>query len=311
MAASSIAPLNMRSSSDTAPPRWWGFTGAYPQVHSCDDMRLPTRQPPRQAASPASAMSEVQTPAAQSAPTPAAKFSPASKASSPSPPRSPSPIATVARCATAGSTSRELVGAGALRAGLGPARRRQLPARPTARRAPPADRALGRSSRRRAGGAGDARAGVGLSPADRHQRRGGPRQPCARFGDGALVRRPVGARQRASRPCRSPRSTRRKTIPERFLIRWRGEANPDHVKAIDAYWISAAEHGMNASTFTARVVASTGADCAAALSAAVGALSGPLHGGAPVAGAEDARRGRGARRRRALGLGTRSTAASG
>src|SRR5690349_12550184 len=72
-----------------------------------------------------------------------------------------------------------------------------------------------------------------------------------------------------------------RSIPERFLIRWRGEANPDHVKAIDAYWISAAEHGINASTFTARVVASTGADCAAALSAAVGALSGPLHGGAP------------------------------
>jgi citrate synthase len=71
------------------------------------------------------------------------------------------------------------------------------------------------------------------------------------------------------------------SIPERFLIRWRGEANPNHVKAIDAYWISAAEHGMNASTFTARVVASTGADVAAALSAAVGALSGPLHGGAP------------------------------
>jgi citrate synthase len=71
-------------------------------------------------------------------------------------------------------------------------------------------------------------------------------------------------------------------IAERFLVRWRGEANPDHVKAIDAYWISAAEHGMNASTFTARVVASTGADCAAALSSAVGALSGPLHGGAPA-----------------------------
>ncbi len=71
------------------------------------------------------------------------------------------------------------------------------------------------------------------------------------------------------------------SIPERFLIRWRGEADPDHVKAINAYWISAAEHGMNASTFTARVVASTGADCAAALSSAVGALSGPLHGGAP------------------------------
>ena len=72
------------------------------------------------------------------------------------------------------------------------------------------------------------------------------------------------------------------TIAERFLTRWRGEANPDHARAIDAYWISAAEHGMNASTFTARVVASTGADCAAALSSAVGALSGPLHGGAPA-----------------------------
>src|SRR2546423_3806154 len=72
-----------------------------------------------------------------------------------------------------------------------------------------------------------------------------------------------------------------RSIPERFLIRWRGEADPDHVKAIDAYWISAAEHGMNASTFTARVVASTGADVAAALSAAVRALSRPPHGGAP------------------------------
>ena len=72
-----------------------------------------------------------------------------------------------------------------------------------------------------------------------------------------------------------------RSIPERFLIRWRGEADPRHVKAIDAYWISAAEHGINASTFTARVIASTGADVAAALSGAVGALSGPLHGGAP------------------------------
>ncbi len=74
---------------------------------------------------------------------------------------------------------------------------------------------------------------------------------------------------------------RARSTAERFLTRWRGEADPDHVKAIDAYWVAAAEHGMNASTFTARVVASTGADCAAALSSAVGALSGPLHGGAP------------------------------
>jgi citrate synthase len=62
----------------------------------------------------------------------------------------------------------------------------------------------------------------------------------------------------------------------------RGEADPRHVRAIDSYWCSAAEHGANASTFTGRIVASTGADCAAAMSAAVGALSGPLHGGAPT-----------------------------
>src|SRR5207248_6216672 len=67
-----------------------------------------------------------------------------------------------------------------------------------------------------------------------------------------------------------------------FLIRWRGEADPTHVKAVDTYWVTAAEHGLNASTFTARIAASTGADCAASLSAAVGTLSGPLHGGAPA-----------------------------
>ena len=71
------------------------------------------------------------------------------------------------------------------------------------------------------------------------------------------------------------------TIVERFMKRWRGEPDPKHVQAVDAYWTSAAEHGMNASTFTARVIASTGADVAASLSGAVGAMSGPLHGGAP------------------------------
>ena len=72
-----------------------------------------------------------------------------------------------------------------------------------------------------------------------------------------------------------------RTLAERFLIRWRGEADPQHAHAIDAYWSSAAEHGMNASTFTARVITSTGADVAAAFSGAIGAMSGPLHGGAP------------------------------
>ena len=72
------------------------------------------------------------------------------------------------------------------------------------------------------------------------------------------------------------------TITERFMLRWRGEPNPKHIQAIDAYFVSAAEHGMNASTFTSRVIASTGADVAAAISGAIGAMSGPLHGGAPA-----------------------------
>lgn len=54
-----------------------------------------------------------------------------------------------------------------------------------------------------------------------------------------------------------------------------------HVKALDAYLVLLADHGMNASTFTARVVASTESDIVSASVAAIGALKGPLHGGAP------------------------------
>jgi citrate synthase len=53
------------------------------------------------------------------------------------------------------------------------------------------------------------------------------------------------------------------------------------VRAFDRYLVTVAEHGMNASTFAARVVASTGSDAVSALTAALGALKGPLHGGAP------------------------------
>ena len=75
---------------------------------------------------------------------------------------------------------------------------------------------------------------------------------------------------------------RGRTAAEQFLIRWHGELDERQAKALDVYWVSAAEHGMNASTFTARIAASTGADCAACLASAVGSLSGPLHGGAPA-----------------------------
>ena len=94
---------------------------------------------------------------------------------------------------------------------------------------------------------------------------------------------------------------RGETLAEKFLLRWKGEADPRAVKAIDTYWICTAEHGLNASTFTARVTASTGASCAAALSAAVGALSGPAPRRRARLCEADARRGRGDGRRRGLG----------
>jgi citrate synthase len=53
------------------------------------------------------------------------------------------------------------------------------------------------------------------------------------------------------------------------------------VRGLDSYLVTVAEHGMNASTFTARVVASTRSDAVSAVVAALGALKGPLHGGAP------------------------------
>ena len=60
-------------------------------------------------------------------------------------------------------------------------------------------------------------------------------------------------------------------------------ALPDQAtaRAVEQYLVATLDHGFNASTFTSRVVASTGADMAGSLVAAVGALSGPLHGGAP------------------------------
>jgi len=67
-----------------------------------------------------------------------------------------------------------------------------------------------------------------------------------------------------------------------YLYETNGIAGPaDHVRAVEQYMILTIDHGFNASTFTARVIASTGADIADAVSGAIGALAGPLHGGAP------------------------------
>jgi citrate synthase len=59
------------------------------------------------------------------------------------------------------------------------------------------------------------------------------------------------------------------------------EPEPVRARALERYLVAAADHGFNASTFTARVVASTGADVVAAVTAALAAFAGPLHGGAP------------------------------
>jgi citrate synthase len=59
------------------------------------------------------------------------------------------------------------------------------------------------------------------------------------------------------------------------------EADPAAAKALDAYWVTVIDHGMNASTFTARVIASTRSDMVSSVTGALGALKGPLHGGAP------------------------------
>ena len=57
--------------------------------------------------------------------------------------------------------------------------------------------------------------------------------------------------------------------------------SPEAARAVEQYLVATVDHGFNASTFTGRVVASTGADMAGAMVAAIGALTGPLHGGAP------------------------------
>jgi citrate synthase len=67
------------------------------------------------------------------------------------------------------------------------------------------------------------------------------------------------------------------------LLRMMGDEEPDaeHIAALDRYLVTILDHGLNASTFTARVIGSTEADMKQAVLGAMGALSGPLHGGAP------------------------------
>ena len=72
------------------------------------------------------------------------------------------------------------------------------------------------------------------------------------------------------------------SLAANFLFMLRGrEPDPQAAKALDTYWVTVMDHGMNASTFTARVIASTRSDMVSSITGALGALKGPLHGGAP------------------------------
>ena len=72
------------------------------------------------------------------------------------------------------------------------------------------------------------------------------------------------------------------SLAANFLYMLSGE-EPDPIvaRALDTYWVTVIDHGMNASTFTGRVIASTRSDMVSALTGAIGAMKGPLHGGAP------------------------------
>ena len=89
----------------------------------------------------------------------------------------------------------------------------------------------------------------------------------------------AGARVRAGLAPIAPVATRSHAAD--FLTMLGLPAHAARARALDAYWITVSDHGLNASTFTARVVASTGADVMPCVVAAIGALKGPLHGGAP------------------------------
>ena len=188
----------------------------------------------------------------------------------------------------------------ALRARLGTARRRRHPTPASCRRRGRLARPFRRRARRPPGRCRDAGPGVGRRAADRRTDVAGPRRPRADVLRPVVTSRPSPRAAPNSR--RSPASsTRAGRSPSASCSRWRGELDPVDAQAIDAYWVSAAEHGMNASTFTARVVASTGADAPAALSRRDRRALGPAARRRARPRAAHARRGRAHRRRRRAG----------
>jgi citrate synthase len=88
------------------------------------------------------------------------------------------------------------------------------------------------------------------------------------------------ARLRTGEPAVPPSATRSQADDYLHMVRGH-DASAAEIEALQTYLVTVSDHGMNASTFAARVVASTQSDPVSAVVAAVGALKGPLHGGAP------------------------------
>jgi citrate synthase len=76
-------------------------------------------------------------------------------------------------------------------------------------------------------------------------------------------------------------SSAQRSHAEDFLVMLGLPPDAARVRALNVYWVTVSDHSLNASTFAARVVASTGSDIVSSIAAALGALKGPLHGGAP------------------------------
>jgi len=88
------------------------------------------------------------------------------------------------------------------------------------------------------------------------------------------------ARIRAGKEPIAPRADLPHAANFLYMLHGR-EPDPVAARALDTYWVTVIDHGMNASTFAGRVIASTRSDMVSAVTGSIGALKGPLHGGAP------------------------------
>ena len=129
----------------------------------------------------------------------------------------------------------------------------------------------GRAAQRRVGAGRGAQAGEADDPA---------RDPRDRIASRPSSRVLTGGCRAWNPSSRAPTSATPRTTSTCSTAK---ESSPEMVRALNTYLVLLADHGMNASTFTARVIASTDSDLASCLVGAIGALKGPAHGGAPSA----------------------------